>query len=90
MNPSKRTIAERNFLLATNTHRSRSTSTDIKEETADRAWNDPQFTAHEHLDFCNAISGDDLARIAAFEPKREPSLWADVLKEGARHVRSAA
>ena len=77
-----RTLAERNFLIATNTHRSRNVSTDIKEETADRAWNDPQFTAHDHLDFCNAISGDYLARINAFEPKREPSLWADVTMHG--------
>ena len=34
--------------------------------------------SRRRLDADAAFSGDDLARIAAFEPYREPSLWADV------------
>ena len=81
-------LGERNNMHATTAGHARTTSIDILERSLARAW--AKANHPEHLDEYSAISGDDLARIAAFEPKREPSLWADALKEGARHVQPAA
>ena len=89
MNPADPNLSERHLKIAQNT-RSARLATVAHEAKFTREIHEGKYSAPEFLDFTSAISGDDLARIAAFEPKREPSLWSDVLKEGARHVRSAA
>lgn len=83
-------LGQRHLNHASHTRQSVNHPVEVHVDSIDRIWDGETYSRPEHLDEYSAISGDDLARIAAFEPKREPSLWADVLKEGARHVRSAA
>lgn len=54
----------------------------VHVKSIEQVWDGETYSRPEHLDEYAAISGDDLARIAAFEPKREPSLWADVTTHG--------
>lgn len=76
-------LGERHLALAgqTETHESMHVST--LERSIARTWTSPMADhSRDYCDFLSAISGDDLARIAAFEPKREPSLWGDVTTHG--------
>lgn len=78
-----RTLGERQLLIAENSRRTRNMGTDILVDSIARTWTRPMSdSSREFCDFASAVSGDDLARIAAFEPKREPSLWADVTTHG--------
>lgn len=72
-----RTLGERHLLLANNS-RSARLSTAACEAGIFADIQGGRYVSADFMDFTQAISGDDLARIAAFEPKREPSLWADV------------
>lgn len=72
-----RTLAERHLLLADNTRTGRHSDVEC-EQVIEADIRNGKYVAADFMDFTQAISGDDLARIAAFEPKHEPSLWADV------------
>ena len=86
-----RTIGERHLLLAENTRMSHRSPVEVQVKSIASTWTRPMAeSSRDYCDFASAISGDDLARIAAFEPKVEPSLWADAAREGADHVRPAA
>ncbi|WP_181275974.1 hypothetical protein [Brevibacterium oceani] len=87
MNP---TLGKRHLKLANNTEFTRNMHPETLKNSNDRLWLKFDEQAAGAVDATDGISGDDLARIAAFEPKREPSLWSDVRKEGASNVRSAA
>lgn len=76
-----RTLAERHLLLADNTRTGRLSDIEC-EEGIEIDIRNGKYRSVEFMDFVQAVSGDDLARIAAFEPKREPSLWADVTTHG--------
>lgn len=94
-----RTLGERHLTLAGITQSSRTTPVDILERSNHKTWTTAKYSdsIREYLDFTDGISGDDLARINAFEPAdpkikpigNQSGLWSAV-KEGARHVRSAA
>ena len=78
-----RTLGERHIVLADHTRTSRNMRTSTLIDSIARTWTRPMSdSSREFCDFASAVSGDDLARIAAFEPKREPSLWADVTTHG--------
>ena len=84
------TLGERHLSLAGQTETNESMHVSTLERSIARTWTRPmEDYSRDYCDFLSAISGDDLARIAAFEPKREPTLWADVRK-GNLHVRPAA
>ena len=76
-----RTLAERHLLLASNTRSARLSTAECEAGIFADIQGGRYFST-DHMDFTQAVSGDDLARIAAFEPKREPSLWADVTTHG--------
>lgn len=77
----------RNLEIASNTESSRYHSVAVCERSIARTWTRPMPDhSRDYCDFTSAISGDDLARIAAFEPadpniKRvgeQSGLWSDV------------
>lgn len=69
--------AERHLLLSDSTRTARFSTVSLESKIFADIENGKYF-ATDFMDFTQAVSGDDLARIAAFEPKREPSLWGDV------------
>lgn len=83
-------LGDRHLNHASHTRQSVNHPVEVHVDSIDRIWDGETYSRPEHLDEYSAISGDDLARIAAFEPKREPSLWGDVAWKGEVRVRSAA
>lgn len=75
-----RTLGEHHLMLANNTKHARGLRVSLCERSTLEVWTSSLYKHREFLDFNSAISGDDLARINAFEPYRVPSLWADVLE----------
>lgn len=83
-----RTLGKRHLQLAHTAEFTRTMSLDILEKSIDRVWTSSAYadSSREHLDFEAAISGDDLARINAFEPVdpnlkpigEQHGLWSDV------------
>lgn len=90
-------LAERHLKLANHTYHAANHHVEVQMDSIVRIWDGETYSRPEHLDEYSAFSGDDLARINAFEPadpKLKPignqtGLWSAV-KEGAHHVRSAA
>lgn len=79
MNP---TLGKRHLDLAHQAKFTHDMRTETLMESTDRLWKNYDAATAEAIDATDGISGDDLARIAAFESKREPSLWADVTTHG--------
>lgn len=83
-----RTLGKRHLQLAHHTEFTRTMPLDILEKSIARIWSNAGYadSSREHLDFEAAISGDDLARVNAFEPKdpnlkpigEQSGLWSDV------------
>lgn len=83
-----RTLGKRHLYLAHNTEFTRTMPIGILESSIDRIWSNAGYadSSREHLDFEAAISGDDLARINAFEPAdpnlkpigEQSGIWSDV------------
>lgn len=69
-------LGRRNNMHAHHAEHARRMSTAILESSMASIWVSAKYP--EYLDEYSAISGDDLARINAFERKVEPRLWADV------------
>lgn len=61
-------LGERHLSHASRTRQSRTHSVEIQEGSIARVWDGETYSRPEHLDEYSAISGDDLARIAYFEP----------------------
>lgn len=70
-----RTLGNRHLQLAHHAEFTRTMPIDILEKSIARVWTHAGYadSSRDHLDFEAAISGDDLARINAFEPK-DPDL----------------
>lgn len=89
-----RTLGKRHLQLAHHTEFTRTMPIDILESSIDRIWSDSRYanSSRENLDFEAAISGDDLARINAFEPSdrnlkpigAQSGLWSDVRHHAGR------
>lgn len=81
-------LGKRHLQLAHHTEFTRTMPLDILEKSIARIWSNAAYadSSREHLDFEAAISGDDLARINAFEPAdknlkpigAQSGLWSDV------------
>ena len=81
-------LGKRHLQLAHNTAFTRTMPLDILERSITRIWTSNAYadSSREHLDFEAAISGDDLARINAFEPAdpnlkpigEQSGIWSDV------------
>lgn len=92
----KDSLGNRHLQLARTAGFTRTMSLGILEKSIARIWTHAGYadSSREHLDFEAAISGDDLARINAFEPtdpKLKPigeqrGIWSDVR----RHAEKAA
>ena len=83
----KDSLGNRHLDLAANVNRCYRMSTDILEGSIARTWTRPMGeSSRDYCDFTSAISGDDLARIDAFEPAdpnlkpigAQSGLWSDV------------
>lgn len=90
----------RNLEIASNTESSRHHSVEICERSIARTWTRPMSDiSRDYCDFTSAISGDDLARINAFETKdpnlkplgEQRGIWSDVRHdpEAQRRARAA-
>lgn len=89
-----RTLGKRHSILANSTSARRDMDTWILDESnvETQARTDIDELTRDYLDFTQAISGDDLARINAFEPadlnlKRigeQSGIWSDVRHHAGR------
>lgn len=63
-------LGKRHLQLAHHSEFTRTMPIEILEKSIARTWTHAEYadSSREHLDFEAAISGDDLARINAFEP----------------------
>lgn len=81
-------LGNRHMRLARRTLHASTIGVDILEKSIARVWTSSAYAdiSREHLDFEAAISGDDLARINAFEPAdrnlkpigEQSGIWSDV------------
>lgn len=80
-------LGRRHLDLASSTERCYRMSTGILESSIARTWTRPMDeSSRDYCDFTSAISGDDLARINAFEPAdpnlkpigEQSGIWSDV------------
>lgn len=96
----KDSLGNRHLDLAANVNRCHRMDTDILEGSIARTWTRPMSdSSRDFCDFTSAISGDDLARINAFEPKdpnlkpigEQRGIWSDVRHdpEAQRRARAA-
>lgn len=89
-------LGKRHLQLAHHSEFTRTMPIEILEKSITRTWTHAGYadSSREHLDFEAAISGDDLARINAFEPAdpnlkligEQSGLWSDVR----RHAEAVA
>ena len=88
----KDSLGNRHLDLAANVNRYRM-STDILEGSIARTWARPMDElSRDYCDFTSAISGDDLARIDAFEPAdpnlkpigEQSGIWSDIRHHAGR------
>lgn len=73
----ERSLPERHIRLEESTVR----HLGMRAETVDYSNSDVwrRGDSAEYIDFGYGVSGDAISRMNAFDPHREPSLWADVL-----------
>lgn len=78
-----RTLGERNIRLAHHTDHAAQFHVSTMERAQAETWEPGRWSFPDYLDSGHAISGDDLARLNAFGPRREPSIWRDILRSAA-------
>lgn len=73
----ERSLSERHIRLEESTSRHLYMRTETVDYSNADVWR--RSESAEYIDFGYGASGDAISRLNAFEPYREPSLWADVL-----------
>jgi len=77
------TLAERHIRLASHAEHAALLRVSTMEKTQAATWEPGRWLCPDYVDFGHAISGDDLARLNSFGPKRKPSIWLDILRGAA-------